>query len=58
MTVKDAMDTIKSAKECSKFLYQLASREQDEHIKDNLTDSSDLLSEYVDVLEQMKVQMT
>ena len=58
MTVKDAMDTIKSAKECSKFLYQLASREQDEHIKDHLTESSDLLSEYVDVLEQMKVQMT
>lgn len=56
MTVKDAMDTIKSAKECIKLLYQLANAEQDEHIKDNLIESSDLLSEYIDVLEQMKVQ--
>ena len=55
MTVKDAMDTIKSAKECIKLLYQLANAEQDEHIKDNLIESSDLLSEYIDVLEQMKV---
>jgi hypothetical protein len=33
MTVKDAMDTIKFAKECVKFLYQEANAEQDEHIK-------------------------
>lgn len=58
MTVKDAMDKIKAAKEYSKFLYQLANKEQDEHIKDYLTESSDLLDEYVDVLEQMKVQRT
>lgn len=56
MTVKDAIDTIKSAKECSKVLYQLANREQEEHIKDCLSESYDLLDEYVDVLEQMKVQ--
>lgn len=56
MTVKDAMDTIKSAKECTKFLYQEANAEQDEHIKNCLIESSDLLSEYIDVLEQMKVQ--
>jgi len=58
MTVKDAMDKIKAAKEYSKFLYQQANKEQDEHIKDYLTESSDLLDEYVDVLEQMKVQRT
>lgn len=56
MTVKDVMDEIKAAKEHSKFLCQLANREQDEHIKDYLTESSELLDEYVDVLEQMKVQ--
>lgn len=58
MTVKDAMDKIKAAKVYSKFLYQLANKEQDEHLKDYLTESSDLLDEYVDVLEQMKVQRT
>ena len=58
MTVKDAMDTIKEAKNCSKFLYQMAEKEQDKYIKDYLTESSELLVEYVDVLEQMKVQMT
>ncbi len=56
MTVKDAIDKIKEAKELSKFLYQLADKERDEHIKDYLIGSSDLLDEYVDVLEQMKVQ--
>jgi len=58
MTVKDAMDKIEAAKEYSKFLYQLADKEQDEHIKDYLIESSDLLCEYVVVLEQMKVQRT
>lgn len=58
MTVKDAMSTIESAKECSEFLYQLANKEQDEHITDILTKSYELLDEYVDVLEQMKVQKT
>jgi hypothetical protein len=58
MTVKDAMDTIKLAKECVKFLYQEANAEQDEHIKNCFLESSDLLSEYIDVLEQMKVQRT
>lgn len=56
MAVKDVIDKIKAAKEYSKFLYQLADKEQDEHIKDYLTEASDLLDEYVDVLEQMKVQ--
>lgn len=58
MTVKDAMDKIEAAKEYSKFLYQLADKEQDEHIKDYLIESSDLLCEYVVVLEQMKAQRT
>ena len=58
MTVKDVMDKIKAAKENIEFLYQLANKEQDEHIVDYLTESSDLLCEYVDVLEQMKVQKT
>lgn len=58
MTVKDVMDKIKAAKEYSKFLYQLADKEHDEHIKDYLQEASDLLDEYVDVLEQMKVQKT
>ena len=58
MTVKDAMSTIEAAKECSEFLYQLANKEQDEHITDILTKSYELLDEYVDVLEQMKVQKT
>jgi hypothetical protein len=56
MTVKDAMDTIESAKECMKFLSQLANAEQDEHTKDYLRESFDLLGEYTVVLEQMKVQ--
>ena len=58
MTVKDVMDTIKAAKVYSKFLCQLADKEQDEHFKDYLTESSELLEEYVGVLEQMKVQGT
>lgn len=58
MTVRDVMNKIKAAKEYSKFLYQLASKEQEDYIKDYLTESSDLLDEYVDVLEQMKVQKT
>ena len=58
MTVKDVMETIKAAKVYSKFLDQLADKEQDEHIKDYLAESSQLLEEYVDVLEQMKVQGT
>lgn len=58
MTVKDAMDTIKSAKECIKYLYQLAEKEQDEHRNHYLTESYNLLEEYVDVLERMKVQGT
>lgn len=58
MTVKDAMNTIKSAKECMKFLYELANAEQDGQSEDCLITTSELLSEYVDVLEQMKVQRT
>ena len=58
MTVKDAMDTIKSTKECIKFLDQLAEEGKDEHTHDYLIESSDLLGEFVDVLEQMKVQRT
>ena len=58
MTVKDAMNTIKSAKECMKFLYELARAKQDGHSEDCLITTSELLSEYVDVLEQMKVQRT
>ena len=58
MTVKDVMGKIKVAKENAEFLYQLAKKEQDEHIIDYLTMSSDLLYEYVDVLEQMKEQKT
>lgn len=58
MTVKDVMDEIKAAKEHSKFLSQLANDIQDEHIKDYVTESSELLDEYVNVLEQMKVQRT
>ena len=58
MTVKDAMSAIEAAKECSEFLYQLANKEQDEHITDILTKSYELLDEYVDVLKQMKVQKT
>ena len=56
MTVKDVMDEIKAAKEHSKLLRQLANIEKDEHIKDCLEESSELLDEYVDMLEQMKVQ--
>jgi hypothetical protein len=58
MTVKEVMDKIKEAKEYSKFLYQLAYEEHDEHIKDYLANSSDLLDEYVDMLKQMKIQET
>ena len=58
MTVKDVMDTIKAAKVYSKFLDQLADKERDEHIRDYLAESSRLLDEYADVLEQMKVQGT
>lgn len=56
MTVKDAMDEIKGAKEYAKFLYALADKEPDEHVKDYLTESSDMLDRYISVLEQMKVQ--
>ena len=58
MTVKDAMDEIRGAKEYSKFLYALADKQSDEHAKDYLTEASDMLDRYVDVLEQMKVQRT
>ena len=58
MTVKDAMDTIKSAKECIKFLNEMANAEQGEQREDYLLEASGLLIEYVDVLEQMKVQRT
>ena len=58
MTVRDVLNKIKAVRASSKFLYDLAEKEQDEHIKDYLTESSDLLDEYVDVLEQMKVQRT
>ena len=54
MTVRDVMNKIKAAKEYSKFLDELADKERDEHIKE----SASLLDEYVDVLEQMKVQKT
>ena len=57
MTVKDIIDKIKTTKVYSKFLDQLADKEQDEHIKDYLTESSRLLKEYVDVLEQIKNQL-
>lgn len=56
MTVKEVMDKIKAEKERSEFLYQLSNKEQDEHTIDYLIDSSGLLDEYVEVLEQMKVQ--
>lgn len=56
MTVNEIINKIKEAKEYSKFLYQLADKERDEHIKDYLTESSDLLDEYADMLKQMKVQ--
>lgn len=52
------MDEIKGAKEYAKFLYALADKERDEHVKDYLVESSDMLDRYVDVLEQMKVQKT
>ena len=58
MTVKDVMDKIKAVKENSELLYNLAEKAQYEDIKDYLTDSSILLDEYADVLEQMKVQKT
>lgn len=58
MTVKDVMDKIKAVKENSELLYNLAEKGQYEDIKDYLTDSSILLDEYADVLEQMKVQRT
>lgn len=56
MTVKDVMGTIKSAKECVKFLNELANAEQGGQSEDYLLEASGLLSEYIDVLEQMKVQ--
>lgn len=58
MTVKNAMDEIRGAKEYAKFLYALADKQSDEHVKDYLREASDMLDRYVDVLEQMKVQRT
>lgn len=58
MTVKNAMDEIRGAKEYSKLLYALADKQSDEHVKDYLREASDMLDRYVDVLEQMKVQRT
>ena len=58
MTVKDAIDEIKNAKEYAKFLYALAQNEHDEHVKDYLIRASNMLYMYVDMLEQMKVQET
>ena len=56
MTVKDAIDEIKDTKEHAKFLYALASNEQNEHVKGYLNEASDMLYRYVEMLEQMKVQ--
>lgn len=58
MTVKEVVDKIKAVKEHSVFLRELVEEEHDKYIKDYLKESSDLLDEYVDALEQMKVQKT
>lgn len=56
MTVNEVINKIKAAREYSNFLAQLSFKEKDEHIKNYLKESSDLLDEYVDVLKQMKLQ--
>lgn len=55
MTVQDIMYEIKEGKELSRFLYQLAENEHEEHRKDDLGEASDMIDRYVSLLAQMQI---
>lgn len=55
MIVQDIMCEIKDGNELSRFLYQLAEKEKEEHIKDDLEEASDMIDRYVSLLAQMQI---
>lgn len=56
MTVKEVIAEIEAAKKLIEFMNHKANTTKDEHESDTYSDASDMLCNYVAMLEDMKVR--